>query len=185
MGEIAKQSIASVEKDTYFAPSIGNILSRLRGECMPQGKSHVRALLEGGVQLSVPLVGGNSILKQHSLNWDKVCISSHGDWQRKHLGAWQAIYGRTPYFIHIFPELEKVYREKSQGLFQDFCGGLNLLINRYLQLDQLQPYANQMKIEQSRRYDAIRNEIASQISPELTVFDAIFRFGPDAAFIFL
>lgn len=152
---------------------------------MTHWKEHVRTLLEGGVQLSVPLVGGNSILKHRAVNWDRVCISSHGDWQRKHLGAWQAIYGKTPYFIHIFPELERIYKEHSQATFRRFCVEINTLIEKYLSLDRLVPFANEMRLEHPLRFREIQSEIDAQISPDLTVFDALFRLGPDVAYIFL
>ena len=59
MDEITGQSVAVVKQDTYFAPSVRNILSWRRGETVAHGKEHVRTSLQGGVQISLPLVGGN------------------------------------------------------------------------------------------------------------------------------
>ena len=185
MAEITEHLITGIDVDLYFAPSVRNMLSWRKGENSAKGKDHVRTILGEDVQISVPLVGGNSVLKQRYINWEKVAISSHGEWQRKHLGAWQAIYGKTPYFIHIFPELERIYKEHSYALFRDFCREINNIAVNYLNLDGLSSSANSMKNEYPMRFKNIQSEIESQISPELTIFDALFRLGPDVAYIFL
>lgn len=84
--------------------------------CGVSGKLFARCAIATGV-LTVPVEGGGSVLKRRGA--DPV-LSEHGKWRREHLGAWNAAYGRTPYYAHLMPEIEAVYAD-SEGLrMEDF-----------------------------------------------------------------
>ncbi|MDE6297928.1 MAG: WbqC family protein [Muribaculaceae bacterium] len=97
------------------------------------GKDRARTLVGDGRLLGVPVEGGSSALKRRGCR--DVMISEHGRWRDVHLGTLQALYGKTPYFPYLFPEIEKIYMEKGEGRLEDFNIAIHELIVRWLGLD--------------------------------------------------
>lgn len=144
-----------------------------------------RTRLAEGLTLTVPLVGGNSILKNSYIDFDRLMISDHGSWQRKHLGAWQAVYGKTPYYTHIFPKLEDAYMHHSQGKFIDFTETLLNTALEFIELDSLRKSAIEMRKMHPGRFEQIREELLRNSDSSLTIFDSIFHHGKSTAFLLL
>lgn len=63
--------------------------------------------------ISVPLCKG----KHSGQSIRDVQISYAADWQTKHLRSLRAFFGKTPYFVHYFPEIEKIYAIQPDALF--------------------------------------------------------------------
>lgn len=140
----------------------------------------VRCRLDNGILLSVPLVGGASVSKRLRAGSDAtdLRLSDHGKWRREHLGAFSAIYGRTPYFIHLFPGLERIYHDsESDDSFLAFAEALRKLTESWI--------SDYPVIErESVRNEAVRlrrMELKTKVNTDLSIFDAIFRFGKETA----
>lgn len=135
-----------------------------------KGKAYARCDIRG-YRLTVPVEGGSSVLKREKAD---PLLSNHGKWRREHLGAWSAAYGRTPYFIHLYPEIEEVY-EKSDGMkLEEFNSRLLDVALGWLDFTGLRTGGAKINM--------ISEETKSLAEDKLSVFDLLFRIGPDAIF---
>lgn len=178
---------------TPFAPSAAYYARRFAGEYSAKGltqeqagletgaRGSMRTLIAGDVTLSVPVEGGASALKRRGLRSDTM-LSGHGRWQQVHLGAWRAAYGKSPYFIHLFPALESIYLDASH----DTAAGFNNAIDR-LALSWLRPEVfihefNVLKARDPRLAAELIEETKTKINYSYSIFDAIFRLGKNTMF---
>lgn len=134
-------------------------------ESLDMKKDLRRALVgmpDNPVMLSVPLRKGPGLL-----------LSGHGNWPHVHLGTINAIYGRTPYFAHFFPLLERVY-EKLPDTLPELSATIHSLI-----CDWIDTEAAEMAIKASPDSQLARRggEIATYINRNISILDAIFRLG--------
>lgn len=122
--------------------------------------------------LTVPLVGGADVLKRDN---PYPFLSGHGKWRREHLGAWAAAYGKTPYFCHLMPEIEKIYAEFADGSpLEEF----NRAFHR-LAIHWLEPAASALLDADAL---GLCKELSTKVNGSASIFDAIFRFGKEAGF---
>ena len=110
-------------------------------------------------------------------------ISDHGAWRREHLGAWNAVYGKTPFFPYLFPHLEEAYANHSHGSLAEFNEALWGIIKDFLNPDETLPAIREMAAANPERLKAIRNELATKVNLNYSIFDAIFRLGKNAVFL--
>lgn len=163
------------------------LASRLAGDdSLPEvkGKDRVRTLIAGGQRLSLPVEGGGAVIKRRDA--DDAMLSDHGRWQDVHLGALKAVYGRTPFFIHLFPEIEEIYRNKSEGKVADFTSALHEMIGRWLGFDeaflcQLQSFCR----ENPERLQKWKERYEGKVDPALSVLDLLFHYGKEAVIALL
>lgn len=147
-----------------------------------EGKERGRCLISGDQVLSVPVEGGASRLKKK--NCGDVGISAHGRWQEVHLGALRAVYGRTPLFPHLFPQIEKVYSEKSAGALADFNRAIHEIAVGWLGLDA--DGITSLKEALSRnpeKMKALKKEREKYINKDYSIFDCLFRLGRESIFV--
>ncbi len=134
--------------------------------CGVSGKQFARCPIATGV-LTLPAEGGGSALKRHGA--DPV-LSEHGKWRREHLGAWNAAYGRTPFYAHLMPEIEAVYAD-SEGLrMEEFNSRLLRVALGWLDMDAVGAGVP----------TGVREETRGLINEGLSIFDALFRLGKGA-----
>lgn len=134
------------------------------------GKSLARCDISTG-RLTIPVVGGASVLKRRGAD---PILSEHGKWRREHLGAWNAAYGRTPYYIHLMPQIEEVYAASESLTLSQFNARLLDIVTSWIEPGIL--------CTENPALESIRNEIKVKIEPSLSIFDAIFRLGKETAF---
>ncbi|MDE7414144.1 MAG: WbqC family protein [Muribaculaceae bacterium] len=151
-----------------------------------KGKENVRTIIAGSRMLSVPVEGGSSILKKKNIDPGSIVISSHGRWQEVHLGALKAAYGRTPYFPHIFPEIENIYMNHSGATFEEFTGAIHNMIIKGIGLNE-DSLAELKRIidhnpDHIRRLNEERMKI---IDRNLSILDALFRLGKETIFVLI
>lgn len=79
-----------------------------RTEVLPSGITR-GARETSPILLSLPAEGGASALKR--LPPEAIRLSLHGEWPHRHRGAISAAYGRTPWFIHLYPRFEPLLSE--------------------------------------------------------------------------
>lgn len=133
-----------------------------------------RCLIAGPLTLTVPVAGGSRALKR--LPWHEIQVSDHGRWQHVHLGALDAAYGRSPYFIHYFPAIEAVISDTPRRL-ADLCGALDNAVVRALGISRLAPELSAPAALTRGR------ELLPLADPALSILDPLFRLGPEAIFL--
>lgn len=133
--------------------------------CKIIGKQFAHCRISTGV-LTVPVEGGGNTLKRRDAN---PVLSEHGKWRREHLGAWSAAYGRTPYYVHLMPEIESVYMH-SEGLrLEEFTSRLLDVALSWLDIEAIgKPLP-----------EGVREEVRRHLRAELSIFDALFRLGKE------
>lgn len=139
--------------------------------CGTQGKGFARCRLHTGI-LGIPVEGGSGVLKR--MGADPV-ISGHGKWRREHLGAWNAAYGRTPFYVELMPEIEAIYSEPEGMRLEEFNQRLLSIAERWLRPEE-------MMESRAERFMRKREEVTSRIRSELSIFDAIFRLGKESLY---
>lgn len=147
--------------------------------CGIKGKDFARTYVgspDTPMLLSVAVEGGASRLKRKgSERW--VRLSMHGNWPHAHLGAFEALYGRSPYYQHILPGLVKILGEIPENL-----GALNLGIHGWLtsfmQTESFKPEEGYKTVFPAAVL-ARGSEIVAAIDYNMSVIDALMRFGPE------
>ena len=141
--------------------------------------------------LTIPVEGGSSVLKRRGAD---PMLSDHGKWRREHLGAWNAAYGRTPWFDHLMPQLEQVYADSEGGMrLEEFNSRLldvalswidmGAVGKQTARLNEIGEVARFPQIDLADpRIKAYACEVNAKIDPEISIFDAIFRLGRDVTF---
>lgn len=112
--------------------------------------------------ISVPLAKGPGLR-----------LSDHGNWPHVHLGTINALYGRSPYFPHLFPELTEVYSQRPDTL-PLFAEQLHGLVLEWMDMEAVRMIA----LSEGRCHAAERGkEIATYINCNISILDALFRLG--------
>ena len=171
---ISFRSIGRNIPDTHFPRSVRNFKNNA-----------ARTVIEGGKILSVPLEGGSACLKHRNPDLYKIRISDHGRWRQEHLGTINAIYGKSPYFAYIYPEIEKIYLERSHGTIGEFNESLFSFVKNFLDLDGVCVSARQMETSNPGRLAELKNEFATKVNLNNSILEALFRLGKNAAFLFI
>lgn len=153
------------------------------------GKEFARCAISTGT-LTVPVCGGAGVLKRRGA--DPV-LSEHGKWRREHLGAWNAAYGRTPFYIHLMPQIEAVYARSEGMTLEEFNTALLEVALTWLDPSilthpaatpeaSLAGSASEASGIPEARLAAVRAEARAQVDASLSIFDALFRLGRDGVF---
>lgn len=149
------------------------------------GKAFARSVItgpQGPERLSVPVEGGAGVLKRlgdaRSASLPSPLLSDHGKWRREHLGAWNAAYGRTPYFPHLFPELESVYEASEGESLDGFNRRLHAIVLRWLD-------STACAVEHCERLRGVIREYETKVNSSVSIFDALFRLGRNTIFALL
>lgn len=168
-----------------FAPSLAAARVLLSDETYRprQGKELARTLIAGDRLLTVPVEGGASRLKRLSQNLSEIMISDHGAWRREHLGAWNAVYGKTPFFPYLYPLLEAAYANHSHGSLTEFNDALWMIVTDFLNLDETMPAIKNLADTNPDRLEEIRKELTTKVNLNYSIFDAIFRLGKNIIFL--
>lgn len=146
------------------------------------GKEMARIPLKGGRVLSIPVEGGGAQLKHRSANPFAITLSNHGKWRQEHLATFAALYGKTPFFPHLYPRIEEVYRNSEGISLGEFRERLNGIATDFLEYDSIRDSLDCMQRLHPGRFEMIQQEIAEKVDPSLSIFDAIFRLGKTAVF---
>lgn len=152
---------------------------RRQTQAMHQAARHPnRTLLDRQTPLTVPVEGGGRQFRRSPAGSAPHPLSAHGRWTHVHLGAIEAIYARTPYFIHFFPSLSEILLTPPHTLEE-----LNRTILRFMlravDAQRLLPLL-------ADPTEAVRQEarrLAQTAQPGLSFIDPIFRLGPEAIFL--
>ena len=132
--------------------------------------------------LSVAVEGGGRQLR----NLDKIPdlkLSNHGDWRKVHLGAFESILGKTPFYRHFEDSLRKVYDDKDITGLKNFNSAIFNIIDSFILKDIRQGslagfFCNPLLMQRG-------SEMASKIHPDSSVIQAMANFGKESLLGFL
>lgn len=131
------------------------------------------------ISLSMAIEGGGRKTRNIN-NIENSLLSEHGNWRKNHLGALEAVYGRTPFFEHIIPSLSVPYQNRSLLSLKEFNSAIHQVLSRFLlreiPLTRLISYAGSPVVSERAK------ELASKINPEISVIDSFMKFGPETLF---
>lgn len=170
-----------------FAPSaalLREIFADEAGTLSVPPRSLARSMIVGDRILSVPVVGGATALKRHSAHIADLRISDHGRWRQEHLGAWQAAYGKTPYFNFLFPEIEKAYLTASHGSLRSFNTELLDIALGFIDIVGTRESIREMKRLNPSRLEEIISETEAKVNINYSIFDSLFRLGKNTVYLF-
>lgn len=133
------------------------------------------------LQLSVPVEGGASSVKRiPPQQWR---ISDHGRWRETHLGALNAAYGQTPFYLHLEPSLTDAIKGAYAGTpLADLSEKLHRIVLGILGDDAAIDALRRLRDTRREFAESLHTEFSAGLTYDLSVFDVIFRKGPSAIF---
>ncbi len=167
-----------MKRTVPFAPSGTLFAEMIKGRVKFPEKALRRTLIKENRLLSIPVEGGKNALFIE----EEPLLSEHGRWREVHLGAWNAAYGKTPYFPYLFPQMESVYRNMDIRLLADFNGELVKVAWQWLEPEVLLPDLERLRIAHPLRFVELTKEFETKVNYNYSIFDALFRLGKDTVF---
>lgn len=150
-----------------------------RKENHPNRSSIISA--NGMINLNVPLAGG----RNQKARMSELKISGT-DWKRNHLHAIKSAYGKAPYFLYYFDELEKIIRLANDNYFE-LCEALvrwltkELIPNASVFISNNEiPHISINKFTCNKYYQVFEFKFGFQ--EDMSAIDLLFNMGPDAKF---
>lgn len=131
--------------------------------------------------LTVPVAGGRSALKSQPA--DTILVSDHGRWADVHIGAFEAAYGRTPFYRHIEPLVAPLLLDSPGRRLTDLNLDLLDRMARFLNLRELLPAMKEFGTRNPGRLREIAASITVPAIPDLSALDPVCKFGPDTIFL--
>lgn len=141
------------------------------------GKDFSRAGIGSGGRetlLSMAVEGGASVLKRKG-GPESALLSDHGNWRHAHLGAFEAVYGRTPYYQHFMPMLREVYASGEIRLGR-FNTAIHQAVCDFLGIDG---NLRQAPAHLSAPVRERSEELRALLIPGNSIIDAAMRLGPE------
>ena len=108
-------------------------------------------------------------------------ISSHGRWPKVHLGALNAIYGRAPFFQHIFPYLSQALLDTPETI-PELNAAIHRIITGWIDMDAARLA---ISLPPEAPAHALASELKKITDPSLSILDPIFRFGIDTTLLLI
>lgn len=160
---------------------------RLRGEKAAPGRGRYNrsAIASGGGELilTVPVKGGIRTIKRcPAQQW---LAADEKPWRHTHLGALAAAYGRTPYYSHYMPAIEAAIADRSMVELNEISLAIHNVALRALDIEGARRMLASCGADRRAMFMRRADEISASCRPGLSMFDAIFRFGPEAIFSLL
>ncbi len=143
-------------------------------------RTFIESNSQGGMVLTVPVIGGSSAAKR--LKPEDLEVSGHGDWTRIHLGAIEAAYGREPYFQHLFPEMAAIIDRYPKHLSHMNVLLMDKMMNFIGYSNTIEDIRN-LRERNPERCSAISRRLEAMINPVHSFIEPVFRLGPDSIFL--
>ncbi|MDE5887065.1 MAG: WbqC family protein [Muribaculaceae bacterium] len=156
--------------DEVSATAIANTVAGI------QGKDFARAVIGGNAGknlLSVPVAGGSNSLKKAE-RLPKIRIADHGNWRHVHLGAFEAAYGRMPFYPHLITEIKRCYAAETA-----FLSDFNHLLHQAL-CSILFPTGLRMPAILPEAAAERGRELLKEVAQEKSMIETLFRFGSES-----
>ena len=170
-----------------FAPSASwynSYLSRLRGEnnksvseeamiVSHPNRCVIRDISGNRLTLTIPVEGGGRILRNVK-DLRRIKLSDHGNWRHVHLGAFDACYGRAPYYPYLINGLKEIYNSPFETL-HDFNHAIHRLIMTFLYGE-----TDKSEILKHRNNPIVKErgeELSEEIEPDISLLDPLMNLG--------
>lgn len=141
----------------------------------------------GELSLSVPVEGGNRILRPlyrdgltvSPMSLDDVRLSEHGNWRHLHVSALRTAYSATPFFLHYSPEIISAI-EESESL-GELLRGVMSPFDEIFSEDNISQLTT-LSATSPERTLQLCNERRKELAWHLSSLDILFRKGPETIF---
>ncbi len=143
-----------------------------------KSREFARTTIEGAM-LAIPVEGGASVLKRRGAD---PTVAEHGRWRHTHLGAWNAAYGKCPFFSHFYPALQEIYQLPAGLRLEEWNRHFAEIVIRMLRPEDELPALRQMAVERGVLFKELQREMTAKINYNLSIFDALFRYGRETLF---
>lgn len=143
---------------------------------MDPGKSLRRTLICGSSPKGRVSGAGELVLSVSVSKGPGFLLSAHGNWPHRHLGALEAIYGRTPFYPHIIGSLRDILRDTPESLPE---------LNRRLH-EAVTPWIDIEAADEAltnRAASDLGRKLGTFVNDSLSILDPIFRFGKDTTLL--
>ena len=148
----------------------------------------------GPISLSIPIIGSRS----NRLPYNQIEIDYNSPWQRDHFRTLVTAYGNSPFFFHYHDELELLFTQRKDLLYEWNISCLYWLLNKLKLLDQLVHTETSSMVHQDgslytdlftpSNYDKHKSvlkypqvfEDRVGFLPNLSTLDMLFNVGPAA-----
>ncbi len=150
-------------------------------QCNQKPREWSRTVLEIGgedsvLRLTVPLVGGASTAKKGI--YANPEISDHGDWQRLHIGALNAVLGHTPYSSYFLPEIRNIISTTPEKLI-DLNFKLHKVVLELMDIENIIQFIGKNKKNLHKKaVIETGEEMMKTINPEESIVVPLSHFGP-------
>jgi len=101
-------------------------------------------------------------------------------WCKKHLKSIEQSYKKSPYFLEVYPSLEKIYQSESDYLIDYTQAYLDFLID-YIDIDTQIMYASDLKIK-AKKLDYVI-ELTQKVNGDRFVFGALGKSYADEKYM--
>lgn len=126
--------------------------------------------------LSLAIDGGSRQLRDKKLMPD-LKLSDHGNWRKVHLGAFEAVLGKSPFYRHIESSLQNLYSDPSLSSLQDFNSAIFRIFYSFLMKNILPEDLKKFQDDLSLKERA--KELASAITPDTSIIQIYSNLGPE------
>lgn len=109
-------------------------------------------------------------------------LSDHGNWPHIHLGALNAEYGRFPFFQFIIDDIATIYSPMPQNL-PELNLRIHSMICRWLDMESFIGHCRDLPVDDTVFKRGM--ELKTKVNLNLSILDAIFRFGKNTPLILL
>lgn len=149
--------------------------------CCRRPRDVCRTLMAADSRLSLPLEGGASVVKR---GISPMILSGHGNWRHTHLGALDAILGRTPFHRHLMPAIREIFDKYGDpgSPLPDLTERLHMLLIDFLALHEAAEVWKNLSAVQREAIERRAGELAALVNPAESMMSAAMRIGREAIF---
>lgn len=172
-----------------YCASVCRVRASIAGVCLPlERKELTRCRISGALSpltLSVPVEGGNRSLRQFDgrdmadMDCRGIVLSEHGNWRHVHTGAFEAAYRSTPFYPHYRDAL--LHSIATARTLDELLQGTTNVIRAAVRQADVSFLMEKIR-ENPVRYRVLCEERRAGVNASLSVFDLLFRLGPEAIF---
>ncbi|MCH5224630.1 MAG: WbqC family protein [Muribaculaceae bacterium] len=143
------------------------------------------------IKLSIALEGGNRILRTMELepsrnkalpSISQLRLSDHGNWRKNHLGAFESILGKKPYYRHLEPGLKAIYLDTRIEKLGDFNTAIFGTLFAFLMRNVTASQLREAQFREAICHPAVKargRELADQIDKEVSLLQSLSEHGPE------
>lgn len=143
-----------------------------------------RTLVAPGKGLAIPVCGGSKTIRNGG--GEDAVVSGHGNWARIHLGAFEAAYGREPFWRFLEAEVAEILKSAPGRMLAEVNGDLDKMLHRFLRPDVIVGEWGRISPADRRRLRAYGVSLAEECpSGEVAMLGRAAMLGRDSVLTLL